>query len=190
MTIKDGAWVRLRSLWPGIWRVSRVLSGFNEIQWDLDATPVRSSRTLLFCDRVVNDKWKRSFATQSCEISYAAPLSSDELSELESHLDAGLTDSFREYQSTPHPINLIANISLGGMPDELANQFPSVCERILAARIGEGLTVPETLKLLAAEDLMRYKSQNPTRVTLQLTCVDHEINLNEFVFREFRILRR
>jgi hypothetical protein len=170
--------------------VSRALSGFNEIQWDLDATPIRSSRTLLFCDRVVNDKWKRSFATQSCEISYAAPLSSDEVNELESHLDAGLTESFRKYQSNPHPIHLIANISLGGMPDELVSDLPSMWERILAPRIGPGLTIPEVLKLLAAEDLIRYKSQNPTRGTLQLTCVDHEIKLNEFVFREFRMLHR
>jgi hypothetical protein len=124
MTINRGTWVRLPSLWPGIWRVSRVLSGFNEIQWDIDAAPVRSSQTLLFCDRIVNDKWNRSFATQSCEISYAVPLSSDELNELESHLAAGLMDSFQKYQSTPHPIHLIANISLGGMPDELANQSP------------------------------------------------------------------
>ena len=188
--ITDGTWVTMRSLWPGIWRVSRTLSGFNEIQWDLSATPIRSSRTLLFCDRVVNDKWKRSFATQSCEISFAAPLSSEGLNELESHLDADLKDSFRKYQSKPHPIHLIAKISLGGIPDELVSDLPSMCERVLVPRIGQGLTTPEVLKLLGDEGLIRYKSQNPAQVTLQLTCVDHEIKLNEFVFREFRMLHR
>lgn len=179
------------SLWPGIWRVSREISGFNEIQWDLEAPPVRSTRTVLFCDRIVKDKWNRSFTARSCEISYASPLSSDELNELENHLaaDDALTDSFRKYQTTPHPLHLIANISLGGMTYDVVGGIPSVCEQILSSRIEQGLTVTDVLKLLAEADLIQYKSQNPTRVTVQLTCLDHETNSNEFVFRGFRILR-
>ena len=66
-----------------MWRVSRILSGFNEIQWEPGAAEVPSTRTVLFLARIVNDKWKRSFAVQTCEISYASLLSNDEIEELE-----------------------------------------------------------------------------------------------------------
>jgi|SRR5580658_7563842 hypothetical protein len=190
MTIVEGAWIRVKALWPGIWKVSRVISGFNEIQWNLDAAPVRSTRTLIFIDRIVNDKLKRSFRSNCCEVSYASLLNESELEQLETLLasDSALRESFAKYQSTPHPLDLIANISLGAMSDELAGRFPSICDEIFGPCIEQGMTIPEVLPKLAERDLIQYKSKNPARVTLQLTCLDRELRSSDFVFRRYRTL--
>jgi hypothetical protein len=187
-TISVGAWIRIKPLWPGIWRVSRVLSGFNESQWRLDATPTQSHQVLLFCDRIVNNDWKRSFRTQCCESSYATLLDSEDANKLESQLDADskLREAFAKYQATSHPIDLIANVALGGMDEEIVTQFLSDCDEMLSHRIEAGLTVNGVLQSLDQRDLLKYLSKNPKRVTLQLTCVDHEVRSNEFVFRKYR----
>jgi hypothetical protein len=190
MPIAEGAWVRVGRLWPGVWRVSRILSGFNEIQWEPGAAEVPSTRTVLFLARIVNDKWKRSFAVQTCEISYASLLSNDEIEELETIVasDVGLLDSFNKYLATPHPLHLVANIALGGMSDELVAQFPSICDQRLGAHIAGGLTIPEVLQALAKRDLLQYKGMNPIRATLQLTSENHELRLHDFVFRSYRTM--
>jgi hypothetical protein len=183
-------WIRISTLWPGIWRVSRVLAGFNELRWSLDQEPFKSDRILLFCDRIVNDNWKRSFSTRSCDASYVTLLSNEESTTLESVLasDPKLKDSFDEYQATPHPLDLIANVSLGGLNEELVAHFPQICDEMLRPRIEQGVTAREVLELLQARDLIRNIAANPLRVTLQLRSVDHEVRSNEFVFKHYRTM--
>jgi hypothetical protein len=185
--ISVGAWIRSR-VFPGIWRVSRVLSGFNELRWSLEAPARQSTRILVFCDRVVNNDWKRAFKTQCCEISYVTLLNPDDCSKLGSVLsaDARLREGFAKYQALPHPIDLIGNISFGGMSEETVREFPSICDEVLGEHIGSGLTVHEVLELLEQRGLLEYRAMSPTRATLQLTCVDHEVRSNEFVFRRYR----
>jgi hypothetical protein len=139
----------------------------------------------------VNNDWKRSFKTQGCEASYLELLNPDEANKLESQLsaDTRLSEAFAKYQTAPHPIDLVANIALGGMSDETVTQFPSICDEMLRQRIESGLTVNEVLQSIFERDLPKYCSVYPVQVTLQVTCVDHETRSNEFVFRKYRILK-
>jgi hypothetical protein len=74
------------------------------------------------------------------------------------------------------------------MSDELAGRFPSICDEIFGPCIEQGMTIPEVLPKLAERDLIQYKSKNPARVTLQLTCLDRELRSGDFVFRRYRTL--
>jgi hypothetical protein len=187
--VSVGSWVKIGSLWPGIWRVSRVLSGFNESRWSLKAPITQSRRTLVFCDRIVNDDWKRSFKTQCCEVSLVTLLDADHSDKLASLLstDLDLAKAFEEYQAKPHPIDLIANISFGGMSAEAIGQLSSACDQALRLRIEAGLTITEVLEALSDRDLLEYQTKIPRSLNLQLTCLDHEVRSNEFVFRKYRV---
>src|SRR5260370_33390749 len=66
-SIQTGDWIRIPSLWPGIWKVYRVLSGFTEDRWSLDEELRPPGRCLLFCYRIVNDSWRRPFFHQCCD---------------------------------------------------------------------------------------------------------------------------
>ena len=61
--LKVGDWVRSYSM--GIRRVWRVLSGFNEMRFSLDAPKLPSSRTLLFSHRLVNNPHGRGRSLKS-----------------------------------------------------------------------------------------------------------------------------
>jgi len=187
--ISVGSWIRIDPLWPGIWRVSRILSDFDELRWNLDKPVTQSHRSILFCDRIVNDNWKQSFNTRSCEISLVGLLNAEDSSQLKSLLskDLQLQEAFEKYQSLPHPIDLIANVPFGGMSEEIAGQFTSACDEILRSRIDAGLTVDELLELLKHRGLLGYQSVHPKQVSLQFTCVDHEVRAKKFVFRKYRL---
>ena len=81
-----GDWVRIKALWPGVWRVDRVLSGVRENRWSLNDPIKISDRLTVFCHRLVNDEWKRSFSFQSCDASLVECISDEERERAESLL--------------------------------------------------------------------------------------------------------
>jgi hypothetical protein len=92
------------------------------------------------------------------------------------------------YLATPHPLDLIANISLGGLNDEQVAQFSQICNEMLQSRIEQGITAKDVLELLEVRDLIRNIAANPLRVTLQLRSINHEVLSNEFVFKSYRTM--
>jgi hypothetical protein len=72
----------------GFWKVWRVLDGFNELRFSLDAPKLPSSRTLVFSHRLVNNSWKRSFSTECAEASLVKRISTDEESRIEELLES------------------------------------------------------------------------------------------------------
>lgn len=187
---KPGDWIRINPLWPGIWRVSRVLSGFKELRFDLEIPALTSERVLLFCERVVNDLWKRSFSYQCCEQTYASSLSDEDATRIRELLatDAKLKADFAKYQNRPHPLDLIANISFGDVDDHYVKDFPRLADEMLANRIEKGVTVDEVLTLLRDRQLDSNVGKTPQQMTLQLASVNHEVRGDEFVFKRYRIL--
>lgn len=182
--------MRLPQLWPGIWRVSQILTGFNELRFDLNEPIKKSGRVLLFCDRLVNELWKRSFSHNHCEASYAVPLSADEVSRLNLLLstDRKLREAFAKYQAAPHPIDLVANISLGDLPDGGVKRLQSECEKALNPHIENGLRIDDILNFLRESELDRHQRNYPIQATLQLICSNYELNGGDFVFRSYRVL--
>jgi hypothetical protein len=190
ISIKPGDWVRITPLWPGIWNVYRVLAGFKEDEWSIDEPLKPSKRILVFCHRLVNDSWKRSFAHQSCEVSLVRPADNAEKKRLNALLssDRKLRKAFEQYQTKQNRIDLVANIGFGGLTKKETANFAKLCDEIFGDRIDAGFTIPQVLGLLREHGLEKNRHELPQQVTLQLTCINHELRSDEFVHKEYRVL--
>lgn len=188
--VAPGDWIRIPSLFPGVWLVSRVLSRFYEHRWSLDNPKQMSGRTLVFCDRLVNDTWNRSFSRQCCEASYASHLNKEDGTKLRALVggDSKLMSAFEKYRASKSPLDLIANISMGKLADHDVSSFQQLCSDMLASRIASGITLDEVLTLLRERDLEKHIAATPIQVTLQLTSKGHELRGGDFLYRTYRIL--
>ena len=185
-----GDWVRLTPLWPGIWKVYRVLADFKEDECFLHAPLRQSEPVLLFCHRLVNDSWKRSFAHHICERSHASQIATEDNNRIHRllSLDGKLRKAFEQYGAKQARIDLVVNIGLGGFAKKEIADFGERCRRILAARIQAGLTIREVLQLLAEHGMEENRHELPRQMTLQLVCINHELRGDEFVHKEYRVL--
>jgi hypothetical protein len=131
-SIQTGDWIRVPSLWPGVWRVYRVLSGFREDRWSLDEELKLAGRCLLFCYRLVNDSWRRSFFHQCCDTSLARALSPDDRKKVEDLLssDMKVARAFEKYQAAAKPIDLVANLGFGEFKDSELEVFSSYVRQV------------------------------------------------------------
>lgn len=187
--VAPGDWIRVPSLFPGVWMVSRVLSGFYEDRWNLDTPKQISDRTLVFCDRLVNDSWNRSFSRECCEASYVKHLSEEDSTKLHPLVgDSKLMTAFEKYRASKAPLDLIANISMGRLAGHDVSIFQQLCSDMLSSRIASGVTIDEVLMLLRERDLEKHIAATPIQVTLQLTSKGHELRGNDFLFRTYRTL--
>jgi hypothetical protein len=190
IAIKHGDWVRITPLWPGIWKVYRILAGFKEFQCSLDEPETTSNRVIVFCHRVVNDSWKRSFSHNCCEVSLIRPVSPDERKRITGLLssDQKLRTAFEKYQSKQNRIDSITNISFGGLTEDSLRDFAGLCHQIFSHRIDNGINLREVLVALREHGLYQLMHELPRQVTLQLISINHELRGDEFVFRQFRVL--
>ena len=189
-SIQTGDWIRIPSLFPGIWQVYRGLRGFTEDRWSLDEELKPSKRYLLFCYRLANDSWQRSFSHQVCEASLAQSVSSDERGKAEQLLssDKKLARAFEKYRATARPIDLIANLGFGEFDDLEIREFPAKCSGLLAGRIDAGLTMDDVLAILGDGRLSPHRRKLPNQVTLQLVSTGHELRDGRFLYRRFKTL--
>jgi len=187
--VQPGDWIQISRLFPGIWKVSRVLSGFKEHRWSLNEPSIISLRTVVFCHRIVNDSWKRSFAFQCCELSYVSKLTLEDLVHLEALLvaDTKLSKAFDKYKDSCKTLGSIANLAFGGFSDQEVTQFSDKCGEMLASRIDNGVTLDEVLVLLESHGLDSNMRTYPILRTLQLVSVDHELRGDEYVYRQYRV---
>jgi len=102
----------------GIWRVWRVLTGFNEPRFSLDTPKIPSSRILVFSHRLVNTSWKRSFSKECAGASVIHPVSPEEESKIQELLEPNtpLKKAFEKYCAANSSLDLMVNLSLGGIP--------------------------------------------------------------------------
>jgi hypothetical protein len=188
--VQVGDWIKVSALFPGIWRIYRVLTGFKNFEWNPDKPIHKASQTLVFSHRLANDGWKRSFSHQCVDLSLVQPLAADEINRVKALLssDSKLAKAFEQYQSKQNRIDQIANISFGGLSEDGKKNFPAQCNAMLAERIQNGITLPDMVALLKENSLDQNRHELPRQVTLQLTCINHELQGEEFLFREYRTL--
>lgn len=186
--VKVGDWVRSYSM--GIWKVRRVLSGFNELRFSLDAPKSPSLRTLVFSHRLVNTSWKRSFSLECAEASFVRRISPDEESKIQEVLEsnAPLKKAFEKYRAEHCTLDLIVNVSLGQIPGSDRGRLRSACDLHLGASVENGLTMDEVLANLRNAGYYECIGKTPRNATIQLISVDHEVRDNEFVLRYKRVL--
>ena len=186
--LKVGDWVRSYSM--GIWRVWRVLSGFNELRFSLDAPKLSSSRTLVFSHRVVNNSWKRSFSKECAEASLVSRISADEQSRIEDLLESNtqLKKAFDKYRAENSTLDLVVNVSLGQLPGADRERLKAACDLHLGSSTESGLTMDEVLAALRKAGYDECIGKIPTNATVQLVSVDHEVRDHEFLLRYKRLL--
>jgi hypothetical protein len=157
----------------------------------LDAPLSPSKRTIVFCHRIINNSWRRSFSHQSCEASLTRTLSSREQEEIGALLASNkrLVAAFEKYQATTKTIDLVANLGFGELGEDEAKEFPQVCDKLLGDRIEAGLSMDDVLILLRSSWLDSHRHRLPQQVTLQLIATGHEVRDGRFVYRQYRSLR-
>ena len=186
--VKAGDWVRSYNM--GVWRVWRVLSGFNELRYSLDALKSSSSRTLVFSHRLVNESWKRSFATGCAEASYISRISPEETSRIQELLESNspLKKAFDKYQAQNCSLDLVVNVSLGQIPCSDRERLRAACDLHLGVSVKNGLPMDEVLAALRNAGYYDCIGKFPISATVQLISVDHEVRDHEFLLRYKRVL--
>jgi len=183
-----GDWVRSYSM--GIWRVWRVLSGFNEVRFSLDAPKSRSSRTLVFSHRLVNTSWKRSFSKECAEGSLVSRISQDEESRINEFLESNtqMKKAFDKYSAENSTLDLIVNVGLGQIPGSDRERLRAACDSHLGSSIENGLTMDEVLTGLRDAGYYECIGKIPKSATVQLVSINHEVRDHEFILRYQRVL--
>ena len=186
--VKAGDWVRSYSM--GIWRVWRVLSGFNELRFSLDAPKSQSSRTLVFSHRLVNTSWKKSFSRECAEASLVRRISPEEESRIQELLESHtpLKKAFDKYRAENTTLDLVVNLSLGQIPGSDRERLRAACDLHLGASVENGLPMDEVLAALRNAGYYDCIGKTPTNATVQLISVDHEVRDREFLLRYKRVL--
>jgi hypothetical protein len=186
--LKVGDWVHSYSM--GIWRVWRVLSGFNELRFSLEAPKFISPRTLVFSHRLVNTSWKRSFSTECAEISLVSRISPDDESRIQELLrsNPSLSRAFEKYQAKNDALDLVVNVSLGHIPGADRERLRAACARYLGASGQAGLTMDEVLVALQSAGYYDCIGKTPIEATVQLISTGHEVWEREFILRYSRVL--
>jgi hypothetical protein len=192
-SVKVGDWVRSYSV--GIWRVWRVLSGFNELRFSLDAPKSPSSRTLIFSHRLVNTSWKRSFSMECAEASLVSWISPDEESRVQQLLESNtpLKKAFEKYRAENSTLDLVVNVSLGQIPGSDRERLRAACDLHLGAThldtsIENGLTMDEVLIALRNAGYYDCIGKTPITATVRLISVNHEVRDHEFLLRYKRVV--
>lgn len=187
-SVKVGDWVHSYSM--GIWRIWRLLSGFNELRFSLDAPKNISSRTLVFSSRLVNTSWKRSFSTECAELSLVRRISPDEESRTQELLqsNSSLRNAFEKYQAKNSSLDLVVNVSLGHIPGSDREHLRAACSHLLGDSARNGLTMDEVLFALRDAGYYDCIGKTPIDGTLQLISVGHEVRDREFIMRYSRVL--
>ena len=124
--IKIGDWVRSYS--SGIWRVHRILE-LND--FDIQSQ-TNKPRTVIFSSRFVNDSYKRSFSTESCDSAFIYHLDSNEKEELDAFIGSNpeLVVKFDAYKpkSIDAVYNANVNIPASGSQADLEEALSSFQE--------------------------------------------------------------
>jgi hypothetical protein len=96
--------------------------------------------------------------------------------------------AFEKYQEKAKALDLIANISLGGLSREQESRFPAICAEMLADRIEDGITLDQALEALQSRGLDSCMRKYPQLATLQLVSIGHELRGEQFLYRQFNVL--
>jgi len=181
-------WVHSYSM--GIWRVWRLLSGFNELRFSLDTPKSVSPRTLVFSNRLVNTSWKRSFSTECAELSLVRRILRDDESRIKELLQSNpsLKMAFEKYQAKNNSLDLIVNVSLGQIPGSDQERLKAACRSLLGHSIQNGMNMDEVLVSLRDAGYYDCIGKTPIVATLQLISINHEVRDREFILRYNRVL--
>jgi hypothetical protein len=181
-----GDWIR--SYHSGIWRVYRIVAGFYEPRYSLTSPKAISSRTLVFAQRFVNDRWKRAFSAECYEQSLTVPLEAHERAELDSFIQANPKVFEAFDKATPKAIDLVLNLSFGVPTTVSKDDFSRRCHELLVHRVAQGVTSDQIIGIVSEDQVGTYQDKLPTTATIQFACADHEVVEREFVYRTMRVL--
>ncbi|WP_016957993.1 hypothetical protein [Catenovulum agarivorans] len=171
--VKVGDWVR--SYGSGIWRVYRILE-LND--FDIPSQSYKP-KTIVFSSRFVNDSYKRSFSTESCDSSFVYRLEPNEQNNLNSFIvnNSELVAKFDAYK--PKSVDSIYNANVN-IP---ASKSQAELEEILSTF--QKLNLEELYRLLLES---KIGSSGEKGWTAQFTSKNHECSEGKLVYSFAKIL--
>ena len=185
MAIEVGEWVCSGS--AGIWQVYRVIDGVEKLRSSLRDRKRPSRDRLVFSKRLVDAAWKRAFSNEVASADLVRVLSSEDRHRLKDFLTKN-PETMREFEEfQPSAIDLIRNLTLN-VPASAGKEYIERLIQDLFVGINEGMTNDEILQRIASSQLAVYIGKYPINATLQLRCKDHELRINEYVFRDVQLL--
>jgi hypothetical protein len=180
-----GDWVESAS--PGIWQVLSVMMDFYETRFYLQDQKRLSRHPVVFAKRLVDDRWKRAFAVESCSISLVHPLTPELAARLSAFLasNPGILPDFEAFQPQLPGLVISFGFYLPHVPhlDDRRALVTSAFEGI-----ERGFTNDEILERIAASTLAPYQQAAPTNTTVRFGNRKHELRDKQFVYRGFDVL--
>ena len=181
MDFKVGDWVKSYS--QGIWRVERVIDNFFEMRYSFDEPKVKSKRTLYHSKRLVNDKWKRSFAMEGCSSEFINKLTNEEVEALNRFI-ADNEKTMKEFERYQRNLDLVLNLGFSFYDQDKLN-FDSIADRLFEGK--NGLTSDDIIRIIRESQLSKYFNRTPQNKTIQFISINTEIRNSEYIFKEYRI---
>jgi hypothetical protein len=183
--IKVGDWVRAYS--KGIWQVYRIDSGVYDPIFSSKSIPKKRDDKSVYVKRLVNDKWKRSLATESCSDFYVSKISPQELSEVKKFISDN-PKIFVDFEKYTSPIDSCLNIPFYVSNPEQRTEFNDKVKNIFENIISSGLSNPEIIDLIEKNKLDKYTHDSIRNSTIQFTSKDSETAHGHLIYRAFRTL--
>ena len=182
--VKVGDWVT--SYTAGIWKVYKILDDFYELKWNLDEKKEKSKRVMVFSKRLCHNSGKRSFSTEGCELTYIDLLDKDEINNVNELLKENekLEKAFNNY--IPKPVDLVSGLEFSLSKDYSFEKFTALINELFEGKIELGLTIDEINTIISKTKLEEFKGKYPINASIQVTCKDHELKNNEFIFKEIK----
>lgn len=184
MEFKVGDWVR--SYNQGIWRIERIITDYFEIRYSENSEKVISKNPIFILKRLVNDKWKRSLAMDSCSIEWVSKLNEDEENLLDEFIIKN-EKTMKDFDKYERNVDLVLNLDFSIL-EENRIDFESIVNDLFKDKISRGLNSDEILKLILESELKKYIFENPIDKTVQFISINHEVLNSEIIFREFDII--
>jgi hypothetical protein len=183
--IKVGDWVK--SFSKGIWQIYRIDSGIYDAIFSSKSIPKKRNDKSVYIKRLVNEKWKRSLATESCSDFYVSKISQPELSEVKKFI-AENPKTFIDFEKYTSPIDSCLNITFYVSNFEQRTEFNDKVNNIFEQIISSGLTNPEIISLMEKNGLDKYTHDSIRNATIQFTSRDCERVNGHLIYRAYRTL--
>lgn len=179
-------WINSDSL--GIWQVYRVIQGMQTPRANLQERHRIDRRQLVFSKRIVDGSWQPAFSNELASAELVRVLSSDDRRRLDEYVEKN-PQTLQEFEGfQPKPIDLRMNLRLN-IPSLAGTESVQRLIIDVFAGIGDGLTNDAILQRMAASELARYDAtMTISNATLQFTCIDHEHQNKDYVFRKVQLL--
>tara|TARA_R110002111_G_scaffold78222_1_gene124046 strand:- start:186 stop:749 length:564 start_codon:yes stop_codon:yes gene_type:complete len=185
MSIKKNDWVRSYS--AGVWRVLSEVPPHYEMRTSPEDPKELYDGPLFIVKRIVNNKWKRAFETETAHAAFIKPLNKADTKRLETFISKN-DGILGEFASFERPLQCILNV---GFALKRKSDLKKLRDEVVAALGGDlakGVSAPAITKAIASTSYAALCNESPQSARLQFVNFNYEIRRRELIYREMNAL--